>query len=186
MYEHHDGVGAGDGTGVGGMVGMSATVIGATSGELPGWHEVSFAHATIPHNDIVRVAVVRKLLARPDALILYSLGLDWSIGKQAELIAVLRAFLNGALIPLTHAHLDPSSTSNTHSAHSHQTRASVVFCSSDMSLAHLLSDPDLVLSLDSRSGGTLRKASVAFPDVKAIVDAYMGHGASPTEGARSR
>jgi len=161
------------------MVGMSPSVIGSSSGELNEWQKIKFTGATIPHDDMVRVAVVRALLARPDALVLYRVGLDWSISKQAELIAVLRAFLAGALIPLTHGHIDTSSVATIQSSRSYQTRTSVVFCSSDMSLAHLLSDSDVVLSLNSRSGGTLRKKSEAFPDVKAVVEAYMGLGKPP-------
>ena len=155
-------------------VGISSSVIGDQFGDNLGWETRPFNSSNVPYDDQLRVAIVRALLARPDVLILYRVGSDGSLGYQRKLMEVMRAFLSGELAEFTHAHVTAGSQKNNTKIRSSQTRQSVLFCGSDMVLAHLLDDTDAVLSIDSKSSGTLQPAKTAFPDRKAIMDAWMG------------
>merc|ERR1712196_59627 len=124
--------------------------------------------ATVPVDDQVRISLVRALLQRPDAPVLFRVGEGWSLAHQRGLFKVLRSYLDGTLMQHTHRHVQQQ-----HSK-SRQTRTSVLTVASDMSLAHLLQPDDVVLSLDSSRSGTLRNAADVFPDPKAVMHAWMG------------
>ena len=151
------------------LVGMSPSIIGRTFDAIPGWEKRAMSNATVPVDDQERIALVRALLQRPDVLVLFRVGGGWSLAHQRQLVHVLRGFLDGSLQTHTHRHAQLNASKG-----SRQTRPSVLFVASDMTLAHLLGADDVVLSLESCASGTLRTYGDAFPDPKKVLDAWMG------------
>ena len=138
-------------------VGMHASIIGSTPSELVGWGQRMLTVHTIPFDDQIRIALVRALLARPEALVLTRVFEGWTQPSVRRVFDTLHAYLDGSLGELTHKHTDEARHGS-----SRHTRPSVIYNSGNEQLGKVLRPGDVVLSIHSRQHATLRKFQDAF------------------------
>ena len=160
-------------------VGMSEALIGRTHDELLGWELTPLSsklHSGVgvsDTEDLVLASMVRALFERPEALLLYRVGDGWALQRQRQLFDVLRSYIDGSLMELTHAHIDTegsiSTTTSRRRSKSRQSRRSVIVCAADVVLSQMLTEGDVVLSIDSPREATLHRADAFYLDPAATL-----------------
>ncbi|KAL1507028.1 hypothetical protein AB1Y20_007890 [Prymnesium parvum] len=156
------------------QVGVSASLIGPEPSKGKGWpigHQP--LSLLIDKEDVIKILLVRAVLAQPDALLLDSVCEGLCPESQRQIFDFTRAHLRGELTDLfcEEAGIQP---------HRHDSR-SVIFLASDSTLALGLTDSDPVLTVLSPTEAMLCLKNDALPSSNDIIDHWLAaHSSSPS------